>query len=421
MLENNAIAWLRYYTLVNRFWALRIRPMIFSSLHITQEKSKLFLDFVRLHSIKPSIRLTVQTLYIFVGSLAVTGSNSWYHEILNLISDGVFPNLRLYMLEDCETPRNRHEQIRPSYDSGELQLRQILSHCTPVPDKNCARWYRGHRSRTLGSFLDYIDAEDSSKIWCEDVKWLKKITPSEAFVLAGRRGYRSHRFDATRWLIVENCSAAWPFLLFLITTEQPPSTFVDFPVYIHPSELLWVLKLFECFMDKCSCLCCYRPSGIGPSKGYYLQGLKSRSESGTSLETIVRYLADIMSTDTGIARIVARVKDGHRLFVVVEPSGFVSKIELVLHIDAIAPFKRVQDLAFLAQLERHADAIGGASREVTIEVEGMGFEMRKFMRAACHYMPRLTLTGQLRFSRKSGGKMLESYGLINVKKNLTSH
>ena len=395
MIAGGAVVQLRTYSLVNRFWALRIRPRVFSDVVVTQSKAKLFLDFVNSRNVRPNIRQTVKDLRIVTGdSLSTASCAPWYRKILDLISEGAFPNLENSELRDSQTLQGK---IRPSYNDGELHLRRVTSHCSSIPYEGSVRIYYGHRSQTLKTFLDYLDAEDSSKIGCHEIKWLKKMTLSEACVLAGRRGYRPHRFNMTRQIITNGCSAAWPMLLLLIATEQPRLTSARFPIYIRPSLLLGVLKLVECFTDKCSCFCCYRPRGTDPSKIYYLCHWQHPGESGNLLKHVI-YQQRITAVDRKAIWIAAHVFKRHWVAVLVEPSGSISRVEFRLSYNMIPPYRRALDPAFLAQLEKHTVTAWGTSRPVQISVDNIGHvEMREFVHSASRYMPDLCQTGRLSF------------------------
>ena len=269
---------LHVYALVNRCWAFHIRPTIFRRwLLITQETAESFLHYVKSHTIQPNIRDCVTRLHLVL-DISIIDCTPWFHEVMGLLRIGAFQRLESYLIEDCGSQTEDLNRTQKMCADGELQIRQLTRFCSRVPHDRCARMYRDHRMRTLGTFLDLIDIEDGAFLWCWNVKWLQRMDPHQATILATRRGHRRGRFS-TRYMTIEGCSVAWQLLLAFVTTEQsePPSS--QSSAYVHRDELPKVLKLFESFMDKCTCHCCYRPRDQGRSKEYHLRQWAGESKS----------------------------------------------------------------------------------------------------------------------------------------------
>ena len=260
---------LHAYALVNRYWALHIRPAILGYCLITQETAEPFLHFAQSHAVQPNIRDCAVHLHIVL-DISMVDCTPWFHEVMKLLRVGAFPSLEEYLIEDYSSFVGDGNLTRRLCEDGEVQVQGLIPSCTPVPHDRCRRAYRGHRLQTLGTFLDLIDHEDGAVLHCLDVKWLQRIDPQQATILANKRGYRRSRFEE-RCMVVDDCSVVWPLLLAFVTTEQSEPLVLQSPAYIHHDELPKVLKLFESFTDKCTCCFCYCPKGAVPSnKRYYL-------------------------------------------------------------------------------------------------------------------------------------------------------
>ena len=157
---------LRTYSLVNRYWALRIRPAIFRQLRINQNTAASFLYFVQSHTLQPNICECAISLHL-IADISMTDGTPWFHEIMELLRVGAFRALGYYLIENYSSCTGNRKRAQTPFEYGELQVKRCLPLCPPVPHARCERVYRGHRLRTLGTFLDLIDIEDHHFILCE--------------------------------------------------------------------------------------------------------------------------------------------------------------------------------------------------------------------------------------------------------------
>ena len=250
-------------SLVCRYWAKHCRHRIFETITLrSQEDAMQLLEFTKVTTAGMSVRTYTSNL-----NLRVTlPSPPWVHLVINAIPYSVFPKIRGYTLTVSGIPPDSDS----SDDAKSFAPRSIfygLPRSLPATKRAVSLTLDDMHFKSFDDLVSFVDSLMAAKptrrstqtdlnrvSWSDNSSLSSSITP-RAF--SGMRRSWRKRFPM---VAVTGCTATWPLLWLLVTTERPGQTPNHPPLYVDGAEVRRITAIVQSIMDDCRCAACGKPA-----------------------------------------------------------------------------------------------------------------------------------------------------------------
>ena len=239
-------------SLTCRYWAAYIRPIHFSKIVLSSQRSaRTFAELVRSSTAVPGrLRDVVQEIELCMDE----AHRPWMYHIWTLLRYASLPNLHAVNLK-IEAQKGTSEF--PTY--GRSRCERLLDTGLPrmVPSSHPIRlhtlYLEGLKLRSFTALLYSLAYHCTARIECYNIQWAEADTTN----LALRRLQASRQeFHIPTEILIGSCTAIVSFAWSLITTRQSSRGVASGPVYISDTQVVAVMDLLRHFSDGCTCSKC---------------------------------------------------------------------------------------------------------------------------------------------------------------------
>lgn len=240
-------------SLTCKYWAARIRPLIFTKLAIRSREDAL--AFIHLcHSATPGTSVGAFVKFLTLNQSAA--ECSWVHHILVIQPKDLIPNITEIDLhirlddapdavDDSEQPtlRSPYPGIPRPFPSGACR------HLIGLLDFTNVRVRR---------FEDTICLTDLPEIGIVTFQTLKCAAESDAAAPLGVAGTlrRKKRRTPIAGTSVRGAAKAWPYVALAVTTRLSAQGSSNKPLFVNTMELPRIASIVIQAIDNCSCTVC---------------------------------------------------------------------------------------------------------------------------------------------------------------------
>ena len=248
-------------SLVCQYWAKHSRSRIFENIILrTPEDAIRLLEFTKVTTAGMNIGM-----YVLGFDLHVTlGSPPWVHLAVNAIPSFAFPKMRGFMLVISGGAVNTEASDDPkSLQVAPRNISYGLPRSLPPTKRPVSLTLSDTRFNTFDDLVSFVDSLMATKpalrtgqTTFNRISWLDSGSLSPDAVPRAFNGARRCWRKLFPTVSVSGCTAVWPFLWLVITTERPGKTRNQSPLYVDGAEVCRLAGLVQTVLDDCRCAAC---------------------------------------------------------------------------------------------------------------------------------------------------------------------
>ncbi|EKM57403.1 uncharacterized protein PHACADRAFT_142704 [Phanerochaete carnosa HHB-10118-sp] len=249
-------------SLVCHFWAMHCRPPLFRYIELRAAE-----DVHRLFEFANTITLDISVgWYVFGIAICITmPSPPWIHLVVNTIPLDAFPFVENYTFNVLK-PSESITLNEPGFYAPRSVFYGLPR---SLPATKCSIDDVALSGQRFAAFADLVSFLSSfiaiklhsescgaKRLSLEEVTWADgdALTPSETPVAF--RGMRRCWRKCFMSIETFGCTAIWPLIWLVVTTERPRPSQHRTPVFLDGAEVRRLAALVEALVDNCKCTAC---------------------------------------------------------------------------------------------------------------------------------------------------------------------
>ena len=252
-------------SLVCRYWAKHSRRRIFENIALrTPEDAIQLLEFAKVTAAGMSIGMYTSSLDLHV----TLASPPWIHLVVNGIPSSVFPKMRGFMLVISGGAFNSESSDDPkSLQVAPRNCSYGLPRSLPPTKRPVSLTLEDMHFNTFDDLVSFVDSLMATKPALRTgqtnfnrISWLDNSSLSPDATPRAFNGMRRRWRKLFPIVAASECTAAWPLLWLVVTTERPRKTSNQSPLFVDGAEVHRLAGLTQTIMDDCHCAVCDQPS-----------------------------------------------------------------------------------------------------------------------------------------------------------------
>ena len=272
-------------SLVCRYWAKHSRRRIFESITLrTPEDAIQLLEFAKVTAAGMSIGMYTSNLALHV----TLASPPWIHLVINAIPSLVLPEICGFTLIISGGPFSS-ESIDDPKSLAPRNIFYGLPRSLPPTKRPVSLTLGDMRFNAFDDFVSFVDSVMATKpvgrtgqTTFSRISWLDNSSLSPDATPRAFNGMRRCWRKLFPTVAASGCTAAWPLLWLVVTTQRPRKTPNQSPLFVDGAEVHRLAGLIQIVMDDCHCAVCDQPSEsslptfIADNSNGGLRGMRTR-------------------------------------------------------------------------------------------------------------------------------------------------